>query len=77
MVQIYYYWSQFCEVCSQIRIVDLLLFRYCLYRIWGEMCFYLMLVLWTLDYSAVLLQEKVEKMNLGFLLRFFYPLGYG
>lgn len=32
-----------------------------------------MLVLWTLDYSAVLLPEKVEKMNLGFLIRVLYP----
>lgn len=31
-----------------------------------------MLVLWTLDYSAVLLPEKVEKMNLGFLIRVLY-----
>lgn len=46
--------------------------RYWLYKIWGEICFYLMLVLWTLDYSAVLLPEKVEKMNLGFLIRVLY-----
>lgn len=31
-----------------------------------------MLVLWTLDYSAVLLPEKVEEMNLGFLIRVRY-----